>query len=194
MADKTANGNFKEMVSSPEMFLFGWIILGLLPAIFSGEGMPHALRAIIVIPPVMILTALGANRLFESLIFKWNKKLAIGLIFIFLTIVASREYRQYFYLWAPNINVYHAFSGNYKALGEQLNAQPLDWPKYVIINVEGVKARGLPMPAQTVMFITDTFSSEKQKAKNIIYILPEEKDKISCQKEKECVITALEND
>ena len=186
--------NVKRITDKKEMFLFSWVILGLLPVVFSGEGLPHALRAIIVIPPVMILTALGANWLFENLIFKWNKKLAIGLIFIFLTIVAIREYWQYFYRWAPDINVYRAFSGNYKALGEWLNAQPRDLPKYVIINAEGVKARGLPMPIQTVMFITDTFSSEKQKAKNIIYLLPEEKDKILCQKEKECIITALEND
>lgn len=184
----------KRMTDKNEMFLFGWIILGLLPVVFSGEGLPHALRAIIVIPPVMILTALGANWLFENLTFKWNKKSAIGLIFIFLTIVAVREYWQYFYRWTPNINTYHAFSGNYKALGEWLNAQPRNLPKYVIINAEGVRVRGLPMPAQTIMFITDTFSNEKQKAKNIIYLLPEEKNKISCQKEKKCIITALEND
>jgi len=34
------------------------------------------------------------------------------------------------------------------------------------------------MPAQTVMFITDTFAPEKQKEKNIYYVLPNQKDKI----------------
>lgn len=188
------NKKFRETINSPEMFLFGWIILGLLPVIFSAEGIPHALRAIIVIPPVMILTALGADYILESRASKLGKKQVAGLIFIFLTIIAVQSYRQYFYRWTPDINTYHAFSGNYKVLGEWLNAQPRDLPKYVIINAEGVRVRGLPMPAQTVIFITDTFSTEKQKAKNIIYLLPEEKDKILCPKEKECVITSLEND
>ena len=156
--------------------------------------MPHALRAIIILPPVMILIASGANWLLGRSVSQWNKKLTAGLIFIFLAAIAIQSYWQYFYRWAPNINTYHAFSGNYRSLGEWLNAQPRDLLKYVIINAEGVGARGWPMPVQTVMFITDTFSSKKQKAKNIIYLLPEEKNKIICPKEKECVITALEND
>jgi len=192
--NKAYKKSFKETTGSPEIFLFAWIILGLFPAIFSGEGMPHALRAIIVLPPVMILIASGANWLLGRSVSKWNKKLTAGLIFIFLAAIAIQSYWQYFYRWAPNINTYHAFSGNYKALGEWLNAQPRDLLKYVIINAEGVKARGWPMPAQTVMFITDTFSSKKQKAKNIIYLLPKEKDKIICPREKKCVIIALEND
>ena len=42
----------------------------------------------------------------------------------------------------------------------------------------GVEVRGIPMPAQTVMFITDTFTLKKQAEKNIHYLLPDqEKDR-----------------
>jgi hypothetical protein len=55
-----------------------------------------------------------------------------------------------------------------------LNALPKELPKYVIVKASGVLVRGIPMPAQTVMFITDSFAPEKQKEKNIFYFLPEQ--------------------
>jgi hypothetical protein len=49
--------------------------------------------------------------------------------------------------------------------------------------------RGIPMPAQTVMFITDSFTTQKQVEKNIHYILPDQESFI---KEKNALIFYLE--
>ena len=64
------------------------------------------------------------------------------------------------------------------ALGRKLNAMPANVPKYVVVDTGGVLVNGIPMPAQTVMFITDTFTSEGQKAKNIHYVLPDQQKNI----------------
>jgi len=59
-----------------------------------------------------------------------------------------------------------------------LKSLPTTVPKYIIVKSSGVLVRGIPMPAQTVMFITDTFLPEDQKVKNIFYVLPAEEKNI----------------
>ena len=59
------------------------------------------------------------------------------------------------------------FRENYVEIGRELNALPKERPKYVVVAAGGVEVRGVPMPSQTVMFVTDTFTPEKQKEKNI---------------------------
>jgi hypothetical protein len=61
--------------------------------------------------------------------------------------------------------------------------------KYVVVNTGGVAVRGIPMPAQTIIFITDTFTPEKQKEKNMHYILPSQEDQI---KDGDAVVFYLE--
>jgi hypothetical protein len=49
---------------------------------------------------------------------------------------------------------------------------PASTPKYVVVDAGGVIARGIPVPAETTMFITDTFTTSTQIAKNVHYLLP----------------------
>ncbi|MBU2109902.1 hypothetical protein KKB71_03060, partial [Patescibacteria group bacterium] len=80
--------------------------------------------------------------------------------------------------WAYNSNTQGAFNSLDVEKARYLNSLPKDTPKYVIIQAGGVDVRGIPMPSQTVMFITKTFLPEWQKEKNIHYILPEEADNV----------------
>ncbi|EKD24042.1 MAG: hypothetical protein ACD_81C00125G0001, partial [uncultured bacterium] len=59
-------------------------------------------------------------------------------------------------------------------IGHELNELPIETPKYVFVRAGGTDVRGLPMSTQTVMFITDSFTPEKQRAKNIFYVLSEQ--------------------
>lgn len=164
----------------PFLILFSWLVVAALPVVISNEGIPHALRSILMIPPVIILAGFGGvliyNRLKEIL---KNKKLILFIIryslFIILIIFA---YKNYFIDWAHNQNTDGAFAKNYVDMGMQLNSLPKELPKYVIVEANGADVRGLPMPTQTIMFITDTFTSEKQKEKNIFYVLPKDISKI----------------
>ncbi|MDP3015087.1 MAG: hypothetical protein Q8N28_01595 [bacterium] len=168
----------------PFLILFAWLIIAALPVVVSNEGMPHALRAIIMIPPIFILAGFGGVWLYEQFtklrIFT-NIRIKIFLLSTFyflLSILVFEAYNTYFIKWGQNYNVQGAFSADYVQIGRELNSLPKETPKYVIVEAGGVDVRGIPMPAQTVMFITDTFTPEKQKEKNLFYILPEQKNQI----------------
>jgi hypothetical protein len=168
----------------PFVILFSWLVIAALPVVVSNEGIPHALRSILLIPPVFILAGFGGVWLYEKIAEKLQKytkipKLLLFSIFYFLfSLFVFEAYYTYFIKWAKNPNTLDAFSNDYVWIAKGLNELPKELPKYVVVEAKGVDVRGIPMPAQTVMFLTDTFSPEKQKEKNIYYVLPNQTDKI----------------
>ena len=167
-----------------KMMLFGWLtvfawfILTALPAAASDESIPHALRSILMLPPAMTLAALGGIWSYDFIKKHWNRKAAIGVAAIFLIGVAVFAYVDYFIFWAENPNVPGAFSADYVTIGREINALPKSTPKYVVVDAGGVMTRGLPMPAETTIFITDTFLPQQQQAKNVHYLLPDQVNQI----------------
>jgi 4-amino-4-deoxy-L-arabinose transferase-like glycosyltransferase len=164
--DATAHSRF------PFALLFAWFLLAMLPVVISDDILPHALRCLLMIPCVFIFAALGGCALYG-----WLRKivdarwLKVG-AFMFLGLLAFEAYHAYFIVWTRNPNVPEAFNADYVVIGRELNALPAATPKYVVVDAAGVVVRGTPMPAQTVMFITDTYEPEEQAAKNIHYVLP----------------------
>lgn len=184
---KKTHGHF----STVQVMLLSWFFVGLLPVIFSNEGIPHALRAIIVIPVVFIWAGEGLWWIIDKIgdLYRmrdahdynfrgrWLRESSFAAIFALLVLLASftvAEYDKYFNKWAKNPNVAMAFNQNYVDIGNRLNAMPQKTKKYVLVNAGGVLVNGIPMPAQTVMFVTDTYTPEKQKAKNIYYLTEEQ--------------------
>ena len=161
--------------------LISWIMFMSFPATLTREGMPHALRSIGMITPVMVLSGLGAFTLFNLIInwltrqkLRWLqydnqldriKKEAILLFFLILAVIPFATYRSYFIKWAYAEETHHAFSGDIYNMGGYLKTLPQETKKIILVNFSGVEVRGIPMPAQTVMFLTDTFT-EKNRAKN----------------------------
>jgi 4-amino-4-deoxy-L-arabinose transferase-like glycosyltransferase len=158
----------------PLLFVFLWIILAALPAAASNEGIPHSLRSILMLPPAMILAAIGGVWLYQIMKNQWGKNFARIAGFIFILTVGIFGYVDYFIVWAQNPNVQGAFNANYVTIGNEINALPASTPKYVVINAGGVITRGFPMPAETTMFITDSFLPDQAAEKNIHYLLPNE--------------------
>jgi len=168
----------------PFIVLFSWLIIATLPVVISNEGIPHALRSILLIPPVIILAGFGGIWLYEKLLTKIRNYTKLRKVFLFsifyflLSTFVFQAYYSYFIQWGQNPNVQGAFSADYVAIGHELNSLPKEMLKYVVVQAGGVDIRGIPMPAQTVMFITDTFLPEKQKEKNIFYVLPSQTNQI----------------
>jgi len=177
--NRNSNG---QNVSNSELgfvILFSWLIIAVLPVIISNEGLPHALRAILMAPPIFILAGLGGIWLYEKIVEKLQKYtkiprlLLLSTFYFLLSLFIFEAYTTYFVLWGKNPNAQGAFAADYVQIGKRLNALPKELPKYVLVEAGGVNVRGIPMPTQTVMFITDTFTPEKQKEKNIFYVLPD---------------------
>lgn len=175
-------------------FLLSWVAILLLPVVTSNEGIPHALRAIGVIPAVAILAAIGLN----AMIWRAEKWFAekqrqypahlqlrrikyemIVLLFVLLVGIGAWDANNYFLRWAGNPRVAESFDSRSVDIGNLLNGLPSDSKKYVIVNASGVKVNGIPMPAQTIMFVSNTASTEEQRKKSVTYLLPEEIDRIS---------------
>jgi 4-amino-4-deoxy-L-arabinose transferase-like glycosyltransferase len=154
-----------------EFFSLVWITITALPVIISNEGVPHALRSILMAPAVFILAASAGLYLFD-----WIKKHSRlpryalnAYVALFITLLILEAFSSYA-AWATRDEAGGAFSAEYVEIGRRLNDIPRETEKYVIVEAQGVDVRGVPMPAQTVMFITNTFLPEKQKEKNIYYV------------------------
>ena len=168
--------------------LVSWFFIMLLPGILTYESIPHSLRCIGVIPAVFIFSALG----FEFLYLKTKEKIKIRknslsywliisvLTLLFLLFIFA-EYSRYFILWAQNPEVENAFSKNYVEIGNYLNSLGPETQKYLIVKQVGIPVPypdGIPMPAQTPMFIERT----KFKEPRSIYLLPENLDEIKIKR------------
>jgi 4-amino-4-deoxy-L-arabinose transferase-like glycosyltransferase len=162
--------------------LFAWFFAMLLPGVLTYEGIPHALRVVGVIPIVYIFAALGGWWAYEQLykIMK-NRRLLLIICLLFLVAVSLSEFHKYFFSWAKNTNVEGAYTKKFADIGYYLNSLPQDYKKYVIVNEPGVPVpwpNGIPMPAQTPMFIEATKFGQPR----AVYLLPESLDQIKIEK------------
>ncbi|MEK7083113.1 MAG: hypothetical protein AAB972_02985, partial [Patescibacteria group bacterium] len=190
--------------------LLGWLIIMSIPATLTMEGLPHALRSIGMIPPVMILSAFGCWRLTRAIL-DWfeRQKLRVPqkitqltrlqkeiktLIMLLLLLVPIFSYRSYFIFWANNVNTYDAFSTDLYHIGQYLRDKAKDITVYVVVNLNGNDVRGIPMPAQTVMFVTDTFRASEQMRQHIFYLRTDQLDKIRVEKGQKTMIVFLNGD
>lgn len=187
---KRKHGHF----STVHTLMFSWFFIMLLPGFLSTEA-PHALRTIGVLPIVMLFAAKGIWWIFDKLN-DWyeltDKHEAAGIygrghhpethavvaltLIIFLGSVGFYEYRRYFNDWTNDSVTAGAFNQNYVELADRINALPKNTKKYILVNAHGISVNGVPMPAQTIMFLTDTYTAEKQKIKNIFYLTQEQYD------------------
>ncbi|KPJ56913.1 hypothetical protein AMJ49_03275 [Parcubacteria bacterium DG_74_2] len=160
------------------LFLISWFFIMLLPGILTYEGIPHSLRVIGVIPAVFIFAALGTDFLIKKIKINWFLITLLGVFFFSLVFA---EYYRYFILWGKNPEVKGAFTKIFADIGYYLNSLPQDFQKYVIVNESGVPVPwpdGIPMPAQTIMFVENTKYGFLQS----VYLLPKEINKIKIEK------------
>lgn len=156
------------------LVIFAWFVLAILPAAASDEGIPHALRSILTLPPAIFFAAIAGVWAYHAVRDNGFKKTAITLAVLFFVIVGVNAYVSYFVVWAKNPNVPGSFNQDYVDIGNQMNALPSSTPKYVVVEAGGVIARGIPVPAETVMFVTDSFTTRAQLEHHITYLLPDQ--------------------
>lgn len=180
-----------EHYSTVHTLLLSWFFVGLIPTVVSNEGIPHALRAIIAAPAVFIFAGEGLWWLIDKLddwyrardVHDINlphlkvKESSMAATFALLAMLIAftvAEYDKYFNKWAKDPRTAAYFNKNYVEIGKRLNQMPPARRKYVLVNAPGVLVNGIPMPAQTVMYVTDTYTKEKQAIKNIYYLTEEQ--------------------
>lgn len=172
------------------LLLASWFFFMLLPGILTREGIPHALRTIGVIPAVFIFAGIGGFELYSFFCGKTaRKKLLAAAGVVFICLAGGCEFHKYFFAWAQNKEVGPSFTGIFVDEGKILGRLPKDRQKIVVVNEPGVPVPypdGIPMPAQTILFIeqADCFRQTGYVAAPCPYplsrfILPEELNKIT---------------
>jgi hypothetical protein len=180
-----------------QTLLLSWFFVGLLPSLLSTEGSPHALRALVTAPAVYIMAAVGLHWLYlalerwygsadrgqiclpmRHLPGSWGHRVCVDRSTFVVTVavlsvllaVGIGDAQRYFVRWATEPAVADEFTARYTAVAERLNVLPPAALKYVVVTRGDVMVRGIPMSSQTVMFLTDTWMPEQQRAKNIYYL------------------------
>lgn len=164
--------------SSIQVFLLSWLFIGILPAAASNEGIPHALRSLIVAPAVYILAAEGLWWLFtwaghwydqrETYREESNYAVGIALVVVLLTLGILEANRYIAWAHDPRTKAY--FNQNYVDIADRLNELPRTMRKYVVVRDGPVTADGFAISARTVMYLTDSATPEQQKITNIRYL------------------------
>ncbi len=139
-----------------------WLVVAAAPVVLSAERVPHALRAILMIPPAAMLAAAGAYRVHAWLArwipAGWLKMVSVA----FLLVLTYEPYHTYFVRWARDPNVPPAFDEAAVAIAREINSLPRETPKYVVT--------GDLMAAQPVMFLTGSYTENERRETNIQYI------------------------
>ena len=164
--------------------IIAWLLVMMLPATLTRESMPHALRSIGMIPPVMIIAGFGAYALWEKLVSK--KKIPLmppflkgellplkkggweGLIILLLlTSIPLTTGYLYFAVWAKTPFTASAFSQDLSELAMYVRSLPKETVKYLIVDLD---YDALPVSAQSVVFLTNTATPQSQKEYNVVYL------------------------
>jgi len=132
------------------LILTGLFVM-LLPSILTAEGVPHALRAIGVLPFIYLIAALPFKYFFKT-----KKSFAKILIFalgiVFLATITYDNYRRYFVTYAEKEEVYSEFRSDLRELGKHLNSHTYKNPIILIDNYSD----------QSLEFITDKNAGYKR--------------------------------
>jgi hypothetical protein len=149
-----------------------WLLLMLVPAVLSSEGVPHALRSIGALPAAILMAAVGAEWMLRTAE-QWPRVgarrhvLIVAAIVVIVVSGVSDLYR-YFGVWARSGWVQQAYQAPQLRAAEELESLPASIPALVVveepsdydwrghasvyINSDGTRAL-LPLQAQIPLFV-----------------------------------------
>ena len=88
--------------------------------------------------------------------------------------LAYEPYDTYFHRWAADSSLPLHFDSKIFEYARQVNGLPSGFPKYVVDTTGGEMAHGIPVSAQPIMFLTNTYTTMGQTARNVHDITPNE--------------------
>lgn len=137
---------FIQKMKNPEvniyLFLLAWFFVMLIPEFMTWDGLPHALRSIGTLPPVLIFAALAFEILWEKLEDpKKNRpalrKTLVALLMIVLIFMGVFNAVKYHYFWAGKTETARAFETNLMEINSYLKTIPPQTQKFIITDSIG---------------------------------------------------------
>jgi 4-amino-4-deoxy-L-arabinose transferase-like glycosyltransferase len=152
--------------------MLGWLAITAAPVVLSNDSIPHALRSVLMIPPVFVLAAVGAHRAYQWVGPRVPPAMQLGSGALIALALCWQPYHTYFDLWLPNAKVASAFDAGLIGIAEQINALPAGPPKVIAVETGGDLANGTPLSVAPVVYLTRSYTKKQQDAANIHYAVP----------------------
>jgi 4-amino-4-deoxy-L-arabinose transferase-like glycosyltransferase len=156
----------------PPVLLLVWIACGAIPAVLSNEGLPHALRSILMLPPIAILAGIGAAGSLSVA----SRRIPVSLLTVAVFAVASALTAEtgytYFFLWAKDPSIPQSFNGKDVRLAAEINSLPLGRAKVVAIQGPIEASDPFYPPLLPLRFLTNSVTSQQQEKSNLHFYTP----------------------
>jgi 4-amino-4-deoxy-L-arabinose transferase-like glycosyltransferase len=157
-----------------------WLAAGMAPAVLATEA-PHSLRAILMLPPVCLLAALGAQQVYSWLVRVTPVRIVQTAAIAVALALCYQPYHSYFDVWARHPNTAEALGSSYTELARRIAAAPPEQLKLVVATLSGNQAAGLPVELQPVMFLTGSYTASDRRDKRIRYVVGQPTDTALCR-------------
>ena len=146
-----------------------WLALAMLPAVFATEA-PHALRAILMLPAVCAIAALGARLVWQWLARRIPARLLQAAAALAVLALAYEPYHTYFDVWVRDPHTAEAFGSKATELAERIAAEPRGRYVIVVDNAPEMMVYGLPVDLEPVMFLTGSYTPNQREERRIQYV------------------------
>jgi hypothetical protein len=124
----------------------------LLPNLLSVEGVPHGLRSVGVIPPLVLLAGLGAETAWGAIASRAGRRAAAALAIVAAVAMTGATAYRYFVVWGGDPATAVAHDGAYRAAARALLAAPPGAARFLVANGTGYPHHGHPAEAEVYLF------------------------------------------
>jgi len=155
-----------------------WLAIGLIPVALSTDATPHAIRALIVLPACMILAAQGGLWLYRRLLGRFPESAVNFFSFLSLVTILTLVVTDYFFIWIEAPETAAAFRQTDVDLARYLNSTPFEGERYILVDSPEITLHGLPVPAQTVLFVAHAYTPADAAAAHLHFLPKNEEDRI----------------
>ncbi|MFA7209762.1 MAG: glycosyltransferase family 39 protein [Parcubacteria group bacterium] len=116
------------------LLLIAWFFIMLAPEFMTAEGLPHALRSIGSLPPVIIFAAITFEYFLEKSQknSKFYKKIVASIAILMLVSIGLFNSVKYHYFWAHKEKVGMSFNKNLTDIAKYIKTRPPQEEKFVI--------------------------------------------------------------
>jgi hypothetical protein len=152
------------------LIALSWIGVAMIPMVLSNEGLPHALRSLLMTPAVFLVAGAGACALIDLAASKLPRIALVGAGIVVGLLLAAQADQQYFEAWAKQPGVAKEYMAILEETADEVNRMPNQTAKFVVLPNSKFQIRGAPLIAQPLMYLTASFTERGQTDHHIRYV------------------------
>jgi 4-amino-4-deoxy-L-arabinose transferase-like glycosyltransferase len=133
------------------LLLAGLFLAAALGPALSTDSIPHALRSLQTIVPLMLAAGVGAAWIHRWMVRRWGVRRALAALLPLLALSGASDTYKYFLLWRNAPQVAYVFESAAVQAGYRLRSLPAETPKVVVVNGDPL------IEARPAMYVADAW-------------------------------------